>query len=144
MNAGHGEYHESIMCYDTYGTGRFIVLTLPDMPSKIYSLPPQVLTAIRKELEVSGIWLDCAAGVSLFTYDNATFGLYCYTWDGCTPVEFCVHIHGKIKQLERIPDGGTPNPWKPQILEPLCYERDETLFGIRMIPGDFEFFKIVE
>ncbi|MBP5794078.1 MAG: hypothetical protein J6W46_10635, partial [Spirochaetaceae bacterium] len=49
MNAGPGEYHESILCYDTYGKGRFTVLNLPEMPSKLYSLPPQVLTAIRKE-----------------------------------------------------------------------------------------------
>ena len=165
INAGHGEYHESIMCYDTYGTGRFTVLTLPEMPSRIYNLPPQVLTAVREELEVSGIWIDCAAGVSLFTYDNGTFGLYCYTWDGCVPLDLNVHICGKVKELERIQDSVNPNPWKSKPLSmlytaPLRYHKKtvaeaskaagtdgepcETVFKVRMTPGEFEFFKIIK
>lgn len=164
INAGHGEYHESIMCYDTYGTGRFTVLTLPEMPSRIYNLPPQVLTVVREELEVSGIWLDCATGVSLFTYDNGTFGLYCYTWDGCAPLDLNVHICGKVKELERIPDSDTPNPWKSKAVAPLYTaplrwhnktaaeaskaagtddEPRETVFSLRINPGNFEFFKII-
>ncbi|MCR4940250.1 MAG: hypothetical protein K5930_09125 [Treponemataceae bacterium] len=186
INAGHGEYHESILCYDTYGKGRFTVLTLPDMPSRIYKLPAPVLTAIREELEVSGIWLDCGSGVSLFTYDNKCFGLYCYTWDGCAPLDFNVHIRGKIKELVPIPDSDIPNPWKSKLLDPL-YARSlgrhytgssipatleaeikandlsdkstpkkgadsgegicdscETVFNIRMMPGDFQFFQIKE
>ncbi|MCR4714093.1 MAG: hypothetical protein K5751_06890 [Treponemataceae bacterium] len=210
VNAGHGEYHESILCYDTYGKGRFTVLTLPDMPSKIYNIPAPVLTAIREELEVSGIWIDCESGVSLFTYDNKTFGLYCYTWDGCAPVDFNIHIRGEIKRLARIPESDTPNPWKSKPIEPLytkslgshytgssipttleaktkendvsqesipdvvsepesdkdaalapdsadtaigngetasgkkVIEPCETVFAIRMTPGDFDFFEIVE
>ena len=164
INAGHGEYHESIMCYDTYGTGRFTVLTLPEMPSRIYNLPPQVLTAVREELEVSGIWLDCAPGVSLFTYDNGTFGLYCYAWDGCAPLDVNVHICGKAKEFERIPDSDTPNPWKSKPVEPLYTaplrwhdktaaeaskaagtdgEPCETVCSLRINPGNFEFFKII-
>lgn len=164
INVGHGEYHESIMCYDTYGTGRFTVLTLPEMPSRIYNLPPQVLTVVREELEVSGIWLDCAVGVSLFTYDNGTFGLYCYTWDGCAPLDLNVHICGKAKELERIPDSDTPNPWKSKAVAslytaPLRWhnktaaeaskaagtddEPCETVFSLRINPGNFEFFKII-
>ena len=160
VNAGHGEYHESILCYDTYGKGRFTVLTLPEMPSKIYKLPAEILTAIRKELDVSGVWIDCADGVSLFTYNNSTFGLYCYTWDGCAPLEFTVHIKGKAEKLEFIPDGDDSNFWglKMKELKPLytvpLYERRsginadepepcETVFPVRIIPGDFVFFKIV-
>ncbi len=142
MNAGHGEYHESILCYDTYGKGRFTILTLPEMPSKLYSLPAPVLTTIRKELDVNGIWIDGGSGVSLFTYDNKTFGLYCYTWDGCTPQEFEVHIKGKVNELIRIQDSDSPNMFKPQILKPLYTKDDETVFYGRGTPGEFDFFKI--
>ena len=143
MNAGHGEYHESILCYDTYGKGRFTILTLPEMPSKIYSLPAPVLTAIRKELDVSGIWIDGGSGVSLFTYDNKTFGLYCYTWDGCTPQEFQLHIKGKVNELNRIQDSDTPEMFKPQVLKPIYANDEETVFYGRVTPGEFDFYKII-
>jgi hypothetical protein len=161
INAGHGEYHESILCYDTYGKGRFSVFTLPHMMSKIYSFPSPVLTSIREVLEVSGIWIDCGSGVSLFTYDNKTFGLYSYTWDGCAPLDFNIYIRGKIKELICISDSDTPNPWKSKSLTPLYTkslkenyignavnlsetESSVTVFNIRMIPGNFEFFEVLE
>ena len=142
VNAGHGEYHESILCFDTYGKGRFIVLNLPFMNSAIYDLPEPVLTVMRQELSVSDIWIDSKAGVSLFTYDNKTFGLYCYTWDGCSPVDFNIHIKGKVKQLERIQDGSYILPWIPLKLDPLFTKDGETVFHTRINPGDFEFFQI--
>ena len=150
MNAGHGEYHESILCYDTYGRGRFTVLCTPEMPSKLYDLPAPVLTAIRKELEVSGIWIDGGSGVSLFTYDNKTFGVYCYAWDGCAPQEFQIHIKGKVKELVCIPDSDKPAMFKPQSLKPLYIkesfrgEPEESIFYGRVTPGEFDFFEIKE
>ncbi len=149
MNAGHGEYHESILCYDTYGKGRFTILALPDMPSKIYELPAQVLTAIRQELQVSDIWISAPAGVSLFTYDNKTFGLYCYTWDGCAPAEFTVYVKGEHKTLKRIPDSDTPSPWSSfpipaKCTHPIDFRSKQlvTEFSARMTPGEFYFFEI--
>ena len=119
------------------------------MPSKIYELPAQVLTAIRSELEVSDIWIDGAAGLSLFTYDNKTFGLYAYTWDGCKPQEFTIYVKGEHKLLKRIPDSDTPNPWKAFPLpakscHPISFRSKEmvTEFRVRVTPGEFEFFEI--
>ncbi len=149
MNAGHGEYHESILCYDTYGKGRLTILSVPDMPSKIYELPAQVLTTIRQELEVSGIWIDAPAGVSLFTYDNKTFGVYCYTWDGCTPQEFTVYVKGEHKALKLIPDSDVKSPWLPAAIpvksvHPISFRNKEMIsefFG-RITPGEFMFFEV--
>ncbi len=150
MNAGHGEYHESILCFDTYGKGRLTILNLPDMPSKIYELPQQVLGAIRQELDSTGVWIDGASGVSLFTYNNHTFGLYCYTWDGCAPQEFGIHIKGEVKELRRIPDGSPVFPWNNVPLVPLYTQsinprlpdsEKETVFRLRIQPGDFCFFE---
>ena len=147
-NAGHGEYHESILCFDTYGKGRFTLLNIPCMPSKLYELPCEVLTSIRKECQVSGIWTDAPAGLSLFTYDNDTFGLYCYTWDGCAPLEFNIYINDKVKALKPIADSPKAQKWMTREIEPL-YSREEgprqaaeNAFHLRMIPGDFIFFEI--
>ncbi len=149
MNAGHGEYHESILCYDTYGKGRLTILNVPDMPSKLYELPQKVLDVIRQELDTTGIRLDGVNGVSLFAYDNKTFGLYCYTWDGCAPQEFDIHIKGDVKELRRLGDGQRQMPWERFSLEPVCVrkinphsEEKETLFHVRLQPGDFIFFEI--
>ena len=145
MNAGHGEYHESILCFDTYGRGRFTVLVIPEMPSKLYSLPAPVLGAIRKELDVTGIWLEGGSGISLFTYDNKTFGVYCYTWDGCAPQDFKLHIKGKVKELVRIPDSDRPALFKPSVIKPIyTSELGETVFYGRAMPGEFDFFEIKE
>ena len=149
MNAGHGEYHESILCYDTYGKGRLTILNVPDMPSRLYDLPVPVLTQIRQELDVCSLTIDGGAGVSLFAYDNKTFGLYCHTWDGCAPQEFDIHVKGEVKELRRLSDGSKPMPWDKVSLEPVGVrkinmhsEEKETLFHVRVQPGDFNFFEI--
>ena len=161
MNAGHGEYHESILCYDTYGCGRFTVLCTPEMPSRLYDLPAPVLGAIRRELDATGIWIEGGSGVSLFTYDNKTFGVYCYAWDGCKPQDIQLHIKGKVKELVRIPDSDRPSMFKPQSIKPLYVkeglagnsgstggaggsENSETVFYGRVTPGEFDFFEIKE
>lgn len=149
-NAGHGEYHESIIMYDTYGKGKLEVINLPDMPSKIRDLPPEILTQIRYEMLGQGnIWLECGPGLSLFTYDNDTFGLYCYTNDGCAPMEFNVHIKGDIKELSFIPDSDDIPKWRPTSIQPLYTkpiewhsEEKETVFAGQVQPGEFYFFKI--
>ena len=150
MNAGHGEYHESILCYDTYSKGRLTVLNVPDMPSRLYDLPVPVLTQIRQELDVCGVTIDGGAGVSLFAYNNKTFGLYCHTWDGCTPQEFDIHVKGEVKELLRLSDGSKPMPWTNQPIEAVGTQRismrsdeKETLFHVRVQPGDFVFFEII-
>ena len=144
LNAGHGEYHESLIMYDTYGKGKFEIINLPEMPSRIKDLPTDVLCVMRKELIGEGkVWIDCGYGVSLFTYDNETFGLYCYTNDGCAPLNFNIHVNGKISKLEKIPETDEENPWWKKDVEPLYSNDKESVFPIRMIPGDFAFFKMV-
>ncbi|MCR4742694.1 MAG: hypothetical protein K5866_07510 [Treponema sp.] len=150
LNAGHGEYHESLIMYDTYGKGKFEILNLPEMPSRIVDLPAQVLTVIRQELLGNGkVWIDGENGVSLFTYDNDSFGLYCYTNDGCKPVDFNIHINESIWALEYVKDQEEDNPWRPKEIRPLYVREknhfnkcDESVFHMRLIPGDFQFFKI--
>ncbi len=150
LNAGHGEYHEGIVMYDTYGPGCFEVINLPDMPSRIQDLPQEVLTQIRGEFQ-DDIIIDGTKGVSLFTYDNKTFGFYCYTNDGCAPVDFDVRVNGEVI-LVPVSDSDKPNPWMPKELKPVSVvdkyppymhrKEKESVFHIRMIPGGWKFFKI--
>ena len=142
-NAGHGEYHESIIMYDTYGEGLFEVINLPDMPSRIKDLPAEVLTNIRTEMldSSSRVWIDCGYGLSLFTYDNDTFGLYCYTNDGCAPVDFNIHVKGSAV-LKVLPLSDKPSKWRPSEIKPLFTSDEESVFHTRIIPGDFHFFSI--
>lgn len=149
-NAGHGEYHESIIMFDTYGQGIFEIINLPDMPSRIKDLPEQVLSNIRYELLGEGnVWISGPYGISLFTYDNDTFGLYCYTNDGCAPVDFNIHIKGKVNALEFINDSPEPPRFRPSEIPPLYThpldwksKEEESVFRTRLIPGDFQFFRI--
>jgi len=150
LNAGHGEYHESIIMFDTYGEGIFEVINLPDLPSKIRELPEEVLSAIRYEFLGSGkVWISGTCGVSLFTYDNDTFGLYCYTNDGCAPVDFNIHINQKVTALEFINDSPEVPKFRPSEIPPLYThplnwksKEEESVFRTRLIPGDFQFFRI--
>ncbi|MCQ2576512.1 MAG: hypothetical protein MJ162_07190 [Treponema sp.] len=148
--AGHGEYHEGIIMFDTYGKGIFEVINIPEMPSKIYELPAEILTSMRYEMLGSGkIWLSCGKGVSLFTYDNDVIGLYCYTNDGCAPMDIDIHVKGEAKSLKILPEVKEASPWNPAELKPLCVKEygwkekeKETVFHTRINPGDFKFFKI--
>lgn len=145
VNAGHGEYHESLVMFDTYGKGIFELINLPQMPSRIKDLPKEVQTVLRYELLGAGkVWIDCGYGVSLFTYDNDTFGLYCYTNDGCAPMDFNIHIKGKAKALKTIPSTEHTRQILPLYTQDLSWQKDqtETVFHTRIIPGDFQFFKI--
>jgi len=147
LNGGHGDYHEGIILTDTYGRGRLTVLNLPDMPSSIKSLPPEVLSAFRSELQGDGeVRLGGGYGVVLFTYRGGGFGLYCLTEDGCAPVDFSIYIRGAASALERIGGGSqrefslTPLYVKPE--DGGSGNPSETVFSFRMAPGDFVFFRI--
>ncbi len=153
MNAGFGDYHESILMYDTYSKGKFEILNLPELPSKIKDLPKEVLQVLRYELLGNGkIWLDCDYGVSLFSYDNDTFGLYSYTHDGCYPMEVEIHIKGKVSSLQIISESvnglNTFSKDNPMSIKPL-YEKTndwtketQTVFKVRILPGEFVFYRM--
>lgn len=113
------------------------------------------ITTVRHELMGNGkIWIDAEAGVSLFTYDNNTFGLYCYTNDNCKPLEFNLHIKGNENEsikLEVVKDDENAPVWGPKEIEPLYSKpmgwksKDiNNAFHRRINPGDFKFFRIVK
>ncbi len=68
-----------LLLMDRYSKGILYVLTIPENPNDLYSLPQAVLTQIRKYL-LHGfpVQLDAPGKVSLFAYDNRTFVVESY------------------------------------------------------------------
>ncbi|GHU26324.1 permease [Spirochaetia bacterium] len=135
LNAGQGSQHGSILLRDTFGKGEMITLAVPDLFSDLEKIPQAALSRIRKEFQAKdsagAVSIELPEGtkarVSLFLYDNKTFGLYSYTTDGSSPEQIRVIIRGG-KSITEIPVTGYSNPQKEA-------------FDIRLSPGDFVFFQ---
>src|SRR5206468_701787 len=63
-----------ILLMNRYSRGVLYVLTIPDNPGDLYSLPRGVTSVIKSYLQPGlPVRIDAPGGVSLFTYDNGTF-----------------------------------------------------------------------
>ena len=58
-------------------------------------------------------------------------------------------MKGEVKELRRLSDGEKPMPWTIQTMEPsglrkikMQSDEKETLFHVRVQPGDFIFFEV--
>jgi hypothetical protein len=141
MNGGDGEQHCSLIIRDTYGEGELITLNVPDLYSDIKRIPSDALTAMRKALKDGQIYIEGNAGTSLFTYSGCTFALYTYTTggvgdNGSEPGWIKIHIDGKANKLHPL---GEKTPWTRDVL-PLYCTTDETVFEVRVEPGNWQFY----
>ncbi|MDR0948475.1 MAG: hypothetical protein LBM69_03015 [Lachnospiraceae bacterium] len=135
INAGDGAQHASLLLRDPYEKGELLTLVLPDLCSDIAKLPRPVLNRIRREMKGAGrLWIDAPPQISLFTYDNDTFGIYSYAGDGAAPATIELHITGNAASITEI-DGR-------QVLSPLYQLDSETVFRMHTQPGEFKFYKI--
>ncbi len=136
INAGSGDHHASILLKDTYGKGLLLTLVVPDMYSSIKKLPDEVLAKIRFELLGEGeVYLEAPAQISLFTFDDDTFGIYSYTADHCRPLVAKVHVMKQVKELLRIGD-------RKEVIKPLYQTEFETVFEVPTMPGDYSFYRL--
>jgi len=63
-----------LLLMDSYSKGVLYVLTIPENPNDLYSLPQPVLTSIKQYLlRDFPVQIDAPSKVSLFAYDNHTF-----------------------------------------------------------------------
>ncbi|GHU98258.1 permease [Spirochaetia bacterium] len=138
LHAASGDIHTSLLLRDTYGRGELITLTVPDTFSELKKLPREALTRIRQELCCGKMYLDAPAQVSLFTYDNDTFGLYSYTGMGSAPDWVRIHVRGNAAGLSPIMPG---NPG-PAAITPLYTDPEETVFELRTEPGEYQFYRL--
>ncbi|GHU03044.1 permease [Spirochaetia bacterium] len=153
LNAGEGGQHGSILLRDTFGKGEMIILAVPDLYSDLAKIPQAALSRIRKEFQFDGpagaVSIELPEGtgarVSLFLYDNKTFGLYAYTADGASPELVRVIIRGG-KTITEIPltgnvrQGGATSV-KGDEISPFYSNAHEAAFDIHLSPGDFAFFR---
>lgn len=160
LNAGNGSQHGSILMRDTFGKGELITLAVPDLFSDLQKLPEAALFRIRNEFQPAGtvagdVCIELPEGsgamVSLFIYDNKTFGLYSYTGgrnripDMYAPELVRVHIRcgdaiTVIPFAGNTRRGGAAAP-AGETITPLYQNAGERVFDLRLEPGDFAFYR---
>ena len=132
-----------ILLRDTYGKGTMYTLNVPDNYPDLYKLPLEVLSRIREEFPVNGIWMEGESGTSLFAYDNEAFILYRYVTSAAQPTKVKIHIKGKCSELV-LPLMKNPKDQNTLTLAPLYYNERETVFEVPVRPGAYQVLKIIK
>ena len=133
VKAIRGEESEGILLRDCYGDGQLLTLSVPDAFPELYRLPAPVLSRIRQEIPVKGVWLEGPSRVSLFVYDNDTFILYPYVMDNARPSRVRLHVKDARALITR-PDG--------KKIEPLYASEGEAVFEVKALPGKYTLYQI--
>ena len=147
MNAGTEEVKAGILLEDTYGLGKLYTLTIPEMTSQLKYYPMEALTLLRYLFSgTRRVYLEAVGQISLFTYDNDTFGTYCYITE--KPAKIKVHVKGNVKALKPIRDEEgqilSQILGYNQLIQPLYVTEKESVFEVSVVPGEFGFFQINE
>ncbi len=92
-----------LLLMDRYSKGILYVLTIPENPSDLYSLPQPVLTSIKQYLlRDFPVQIDAPSKVSLFAYDNHTFVVESYL---DAPTQVTVSTLGSFSKLRNLTTG---------------------------------------
>ena len=128
----------TLLARDTYGKGEMITLVIPDAFPEIGELPEPVLSRMRAEFKLNGMWLEGEGNVSIFPYDNDTFILYNYAKSDAYDTDMLVHIKGAsaLKMLNNA-------WWGPSEIKPLYSLGDEAVFRIRAAVGRYTGYRII-
>ena len=125
-----------ILLRDPYADGRIYSLAVPDAYPDFYCFPAEVLSRIRQEFPVRGIWLEGPARISLFVYDNDTVVVYPYVMEGTQRERIRLHVKGARALTAKGWNGETE-------ISPL-YERDgEAVFDLIAMPGRYAQYRIL-
>jgi len=94
-----------LLLMDRYSKGILYVLTIPENPNDLYSLPQPVLTAIKHYVMANfPFLLDAPGKVSLFAYDNRTFVVESYLDEN---TQVTVFTGDAAKRLRNLATGET-------------------------------------
>jgi len=133
VKAVHDEENVGILLRDAYGDSRLLTLAVPDAYPDFYRLPSPVLSRIRQEIPVRGIWLEGDARISLFVYDNDSVILYPYVMEGVQRTKVYLHVRG-ASALTVQPGG--------KRIEPLYRRENEAVFELIAMPGRYMLYRI--
>jgi len=144
-----GEHNFPIMTEDNYGKGRFFILNLPENFADLYKLPLEVIRGINKHLSMGQrVYLGCTPKFNLFAYDNNVYGIESYRPMADTAQ---VIVRGACKGLRDLETGRVYTACLP-LATPNCRgdattvidEPAEYAFNIKMFPGRYMFFEIID
>ncbi len=133
VKAIHGEESVGLLLRDAWGDSRILTLCIPDARPDVYRLPAPVLSRIRQEVPVNGLWLEGPARISLFVYDNDTVILYPYVMEGTQRTRVRLHAAGAVALTVR-PEG--------REIMPLYTEKGEAVFELVAMPGQFTLYQL--
>ncbi len=128
-----------LLIMDRYSKGILYVLTIPENPNDLYSLPQPVLTSIKQYLlRDFPVQIDAPSKVSLFAYDNHTFVVESYL---DAPVQVTVSTLGPSTHLRNLATGAAVEGKPPAIpatgRRPQRPQPQRTEFHIEVPPHSF-------
>ena len=134
VKAVHDEESYGILLRDDYCDGHLWTLAVPDAFPDVYRLPAPVLSRVRQQFPVNGVWLEGPARISLFIYDNDSFVLYPYVMEGVQRQVVRLHVQGA---------SALNIPGRKRPLEPLYIKNGEAVFEAPAMPGQYTLYQIV-
>ncbi len=149
LNAGTGDSHSSILLMDTFGRGKLFTLAVPDVFADLSRIPVPAMDMVRRVLTSGRIYIS-GQNVSIFTYDNGVFVLYCYAGGDSVPEDITVHLlenaegraDGQAYELEALKDGR-----RISLTKRFCRHEGwtdlEMTAQIRVLPGEFAAFRVI-
>lgn len=149
LNAGTGDSHSSILLMDTFGRGKLFTLAVPDVFADLSRIPVPAMDMVRRVLTSGRIYIS-GRNVSIFTYDNGVFVLYCYAGGDSVPEDITVHLlenaegraDGQAYELEALKDGR-----RISLTKRFCRHEGwtdlEMTAQIRVLPGEFAAFRVI-
>ena len=141
VKGAHDEESFAVLARDPYADGRIISLAVPDAYPDFYRMPAAVISRIRQEVPVNGVWMEGPARVSLFLYDNDSLIVYPYVMENARRDKIRLHIRG-AKALNVQPKN-PKIPEKYQRIEPLYVQGDEAVFELAAMPGQYRLYQII-
>lgn len=124
----------TMLARDTYGNGQMMTIAIPESFSDYKYIPAPMLSRIRKEFALNGVYLEGAAMISLFMYDNDSLILYPYVDRETQDTDIYLHVKD-AQALVDVIEGTRIAP---------LYTRDgEAVFELRANVGTFRGYRII-
>lgn len=134
VKAAKGEESYGLLLKDPVGKGCMWTVTVPDAFPDFYNYPEGVVSRIREEFPVRGIWMEGPTRISLFVYDNDSFIVYPYVMDEVQNTLVRIHVNGARKLFD---------PVKGRDVQALYVCGEDAVFELLANPGEYKLYTII-